>query len=147
MKTRIFLSVLVVFALGCKPKKNIVKSRDNRIVEEQIVPQKGIEPQLEEKPVIIKEETLVSVGESAQFKPNENFFVVLGSFKILENAKKFQNELNIEGFKSQILQNDQGLYRVSAFTYKEIADARSKVLTIRKEFPKYNDVWLLRKQN
>jgi cell division protein FtsN len=71
----------------------------------------------------------------------------MGSFKILENAQKFQSKLNAEGFKSQILQNEQGLFRVSAFTYKDIADARSKVLTIRKEFPKYNDVWLLRKQN
>jgi cell division protein FtsN len=147
MRIRFFLIILLVLLISCKTKKKIGLSHNNRVAAEHIAPQKTVEPELIEEPVTVKEENLILIGQSSQFKPNENYFVVMGSFKILENAQKFQSKLNAEGFKSQILQNEQGLFRVSAFTYKDIADARSKVLTIRKEFPKYNDVWLLRKQN
>lgn len=144
MKTILFFLSFAVILLGCKTKKDIsTSSYNNQSVVEPFTESSYLE--IEETTVVVKEENVVVVEESEPIIPNENFFIIMGSFKILNNAKKFQNQLLNEGFESQILQNENGLYRVSIFSYKEINEARNKVYFIRKNNPKYDDVWLLKK--
>ena len=49
-----------------------------------------------------------------------------------------------DGFHSQLLQNQQGLYRVSMKSSDILEDVRSEVFRIRKSYKRYGDVWLLR---
>ena len=144
MKSFKIVSILIlILALGCKQKKEITKTyTDNRFVQ----PITSLEnTETNENPVIIKNEVITVVDISETLIPKENYFVILGSFRILSNAKKFQKQIQDDGFESRLLQNEQGLFRVSVFSFEDIDQARNKVYSIRRDFPKYNDVWLLRK--
>lgn len=144
MKTILFFLSLVIVLLGCKPQKEIsITSLNDQSVVEPVAESTNLK--IDETTVVVKEENVLAVEELEPIMPNENFFIIMGSFKILNNAKKFQNQLLNEGFESQILQNENGLFRVSILSFKEINEARNKVYFIRKNYPKYDDVWLLKK--
>jgi cell division protein FtsN len=72
-----------------------------------------------------------------------NYYVILGSFKILDNAKNFRSQLTTEGFRPVILENEAGLYRVSVMSSNEEQAARNKIGEIRNNYAQYGDVWLL----
>ena len=71
------------------------------------------------------------------------YYVIIGSFKIIENARNFKADVANEGFTPVILENDNGLYRVSVGSFNDERAARNKVNQIRNNYEKYNDVWLL----
>jgi len=73
----------------------------------------------------------------------EDYFVIIGSFKIPENAKKHQGDVMKDGFRSVILKNENGLYRVSVLATNDIEVARNEIRRIWKTFPQYSDTWLL----
>lgn len=140
----ILISVMVaIMLLGCKPKKEIVITSNNQIIAES--DEELTQTEIEEIPIIIKEENIISAEKLEPVLPEEKYFVIMGSFKVFSNAQKFQEQLRTEGFESQILRNENGLYRLSVYAYKEINEARGKIYFIRKNYPKYNDVWLLKK--
>ena len=71
----------------------------------------------------------------------------MGSFSVLENAKRLKETLTTENFHPVILMNDSGMYRVCGDSYAEESAARAKIAEVRSSFPKYSDIWLLiRKQ-
>jgi len=90
----------------------------------------------------------VTFTDSADKTGNESntYFVILGSFGQLDNAKNFRETLLNEGFTPIILHSETGYYRVCVNSYKGEADARTRVKEIRDAFPKYSDLWLLVKQ-
>jgi len=90
----------------------------------------------------------VTFTEAADKTKNEanTYFVILGSFGQLDNAKNFRETLLNEGFTPIILHSETGYYRVCVNSYKGEAEARSRVTEIRQAFPKYSDLWLLIKQ-
>jgi cell division protein FtsN len=90
----------------------------------------------------------VTFTEAADKTKNEanTYFVILGSFGQLDNAKNFRETLLNEGFSPIILHSETGYYRVCVNSYKSEAEARSRVTEIRQAFPKYADLWLLIKQ-
>jgi len=67
----------------------------------------------------------------------------MGSFRNPRNFTKYQGKLLKEGFSSEILRNEEGLYRVSVLATDEINVARDDIRRIRNIFPKYFDTWLL----
>ena len=69
--------------------------------------------------------------------------VIIGSFRIPENAKTYQQQIAKEGFASVILRNEAGLYRVSVMSTDDITRARDNIMKIRRDFPQYWDTWLL----
>ena len=82
--------------------------------------------------------------------PNENkepspqkYFVIIGSFRDPVNAKEHQALIQKDGFVSEILKNDAGLYRVSVKATDDIEAARNEVRKIWTKFPKYSDTWML----
>ena len=143
MKTKIIIALFSVLFLSCRSGRKVTydggsyqpKATENTEIESAQV-----------EPIVIKEEVVIAAENYPEIKSHEIYFVILGSFRVLENAKKFQSQINKEGFSSQLLQNEQGLYRVSVFSYEMISEARQKVFFIRNQHPKYSDVWLLRKQ-
>jgi hypothetical protein len=107
------------------------------------VTSKNEEKRLSEPEVEIKEveEKLVKIDE--KLPDPHRYFVIIGSFRNSENAKKYQKQILKNGFSSEILKNEAGLYRVSVMATDEIETARDDVRRIRRTFPEYSDTWLL----
>jgi len=101
----------------------------------------------DEKPVSIrKEQVTFTQPEDRTENETNSYFVILGSFSQLDNAKNFRETLLNEGFTPIILHSETGYYRVCVNSFKNEVEARSRVKELRQAFPKYSDVWLLIKQ-
>ncbi len=87
------------------------------------------------------EETLVT-NDDITPGPSK-YFVIIGSFRDPDNAKKHQAIVKDDGFTSEILKNSAGLYRVSVLATDDVTNARNKVRKIWADYPKYSDTWLL----
>jgi cell division protein FtsN len=140
----ILISVLIgtgLLSFSCVGKnKHLGKNRKS--ATESFV-SKTEEKQLSEPSIEIKEveEKLVSIDE--KLPDPHRYFVIIGSFRNPDNAKKYQGQILKKGFSSEILKNEAGLYRVSVISTDEIEPAREDIRRIWRMFPEYNDTWLL----
>ena len=96
-----------------------------------------------DKPVSVRSENFTLTTEDQTAYGSKNFFIIVGSFSSNENAGKFKQDLTQQGFKPIILHSETGNYRVCINSYSDEASARSRVQTIRTQYPKYADSWLL----
>lgn len=104
-------------------------------------------PVVDEKPISIRKEQVSFTDQKDQSANAGNtFFVILGSFSQLDNAKNARGMMLEEGFTPIILHSETGFYRVCVNSFKKESDARSRVSEIRNKFPKYADLWLLIKE-
>ena len=154
MKNLLIL-LLVVSFIGCKTQK--IAPKPKPVAQAAATPKPAPAPapsaapsgdQKSAKPTAItsKEERFTAVqGEKADFGSNK-YFVILGSFSVLENAKRLKETLTSEGFHPIILINENGMYRVCGDNYSEEAAARARIADVRGKLPKYNDIWLLIKK-
>jgi cell division protein FtsN len=92
-------------------------------------------------PIKEVEEKLVK-NEDKEPSP-QKYFVIIGSFRDPVNAKEHQALVRKDGFASEVLKNDAGLYRVSVKATDDITEARNEVRRIWAKFPKYSDTWML----
>jgi cell division protein FtsN len=92
-------------------------------------------------PIKEVEEKLVK-NENKEPSP-QKYFVIIGSFRDPVNAKEHQSLILKDGFASEVLKNDQGLYRVSVKATDDITEARNEVRRIWAKYPKYSDTWML----
>lgn len=92
-------------------------------------------------PIVEVKEKLVEV-KNIPVDPHV-YFVIIGSFRNLNNAKNYQEQIISDGFTSVLLQNEAGLYRVSVKSTDDISLARTEIRRIRSQFKKYEDTWLL----
>lgn len=97
--------------------------------------------------VVVKEEHVQIIQEVGNPIEPGKYYVIMGSFRVVENAQKFKTHLITEHYNPILLQNDEGLYRVAVGVYLQEAPAREKINTIRFQSDKYNDVWLLIQKN
>lgn len=106
-----------------------------------------VEKIAEEKPIAMrKEQVTFTEQEDRSSNENNTYFVIIGSFGQLNNAKNYRETLLDEGFTPIILHSETGYYRVCVDSFKSETDARSRVSKLRQAFPKYSDVWLLIKE-
>lgn len=72
----------------------------------------------------------------------EEFYVIGGSFKEIQRAKKFEKLLKAKGYEATVLKPHKGFNRVAIRAYKGEVKARAELKSLRKIF---NDVsfWLL----
>ena len=87
------------------------------------------------------EEKLVPINK--KLPDPHRYFVIIGSFRNPDNAKKYQGEILKDGFNSMILKNEAGLYRVSVKSTDDIELAREDIKRIKRLFLEYYDTWLL----
>lgn len=73
---------------------------------------------------------------------NTMFYVVGGSFKVEANAKKFVKELQEKGFKAQMLDNEDGWFRVSYLTEQDSLKADKDLHSIK--INENQSAWLLK---
>ncbi len=96
------------------------------------------------EPVAMRKEqvTFTTQEDKAQNESN-NFFVILGSFGELNNARNFRETLLNRGFTPIILHSETGYYRVCVNSYQNETEARNRVGQVRNTYPEYKDAWLL----
>ena len=148
----LFLLFLVVLT-GCKTQK--IAPKPIPVAQQTVAPATAPAPApvaAPSKPAKIgnissKEERFSTAsGETADYGSNR-FFVIMGSFSVLENAKRLKETLASENFHPVILKNETGMFRVCGNSYAEEAAARARIAEVRAQFSKYSDIWLLiRKQ-
>jgi cell division protein FtsN len=128
---------------GITIKRSQIPAVMGRKVEEEPVRQaeEDIFKDTEEEPVRGVEEKLVANDEK---EPGpEKYFVIIGSFRDPLNAIERQSEVIKEGFESEILKNEAGLYRVSVMATDDINAAKDGVRKIWAKYPQYFDAWML----
>jgi len=136
---RLLLFIILSGLVACSTQK---KSQSEAIPEPpEIQSQENlIEParEIQEKEEVIIEEP----GEKVSIY---KYYVIIGSFNIKENATQHQEDIAQSGFISKLLQNQEGLYRVSVLGTNDEQAARQEILRIRKNYPEYEDTWLLKR--
>ncbi|HZH73718.1 MAG TPA: SPOR domain-containing protein [Mariniphaga sp.] len=155
------LILLVIVAglafTGCKSKKELAQSPYTTDPSSQpkvfTVPASNPQPQAapKEEPVATVSEPVSMRKEQVSFTRQEdkaenesnNFFVILGSFGELNNAKNFRETLTNRGFTPIILHSETGFYRVCVNSYQNETEARNRVGQVRNMYPEYSDAWLL----
>lgn len=148
MKNLNLLILLTALSVaGCKTQK--IAPKPQPVVQESAAPSTVASAPKQVKPanVASKEERFsVAEGETVNYGANK-YFVIMGSFSILENAKRLKETLITENFMPLIVMNENGMYRVCGNSYVEESAARARIAEVRGLYPKYSDIWLLiRKQ-
>jgi cell division protein FtsN len=90
-----------------------------------------------------REEVLIIDNNSTA----NRYYVILGSFSVINYANKYSEQLIKEGFTPNILQNNNGLFRISILSTNNIKEARDLISEIKLKYPKHQDVWLLKRIN
>lgn len=139
--------VAIVAVSGCRSKRmNIPQAPSpaprGTITEAPVAAPSVIrEP---EEPVTVREERFTFTQELDRRAHDTNqFFVIMGSFRSAENANRFKQQLEEQGFEPIILVSESGLHRVSVDSFADEAVARIRITRIRSNYPDYNDAWLL----
>ncbi|NPA35571.1 MAG: SPOR domain-containing protein [Chlorobi bacterium] len=95
-----------------------------------------------------REEQAAAEAEAAA-KAAQKYFLIAGSFQSMENAEKFQKELQQQGYDSEVIVRQTGpntdFYKVS---YKGFADRDEAFKALKRAKDEINneDVWLLVKK-
>jgi cell division protein FtsN len=92
--------------------------------------------------IVVREEK-IKVIDTETDKTNYKYYVIIGSFRIIENARNYKSQLIDEGFTPVILENEAGLFRISVKSGNDEQTARNEIANIRNKFSQHNDVWLL----
>jgi cell division protein FtsN len=152
----IFTVMLALAFTACKSKKEVAQSpyTTDPSTQPKVFSVPAVdkttetvkeEPKVAEKqPVAMRKEqvTFTSQEDKEQNEVN-SFFVILGSFSQLDNARNYRETLLNQGFTPIILHSETGYYRVCVNSYQSESDARNRVAQIRQSYPQYSDVWLL----
>jgi len=149
---RLFLVVTVILISfsSCKTAKKAGKFQsayepavENKVMQDEPVP---ATPTLSgsEAPIVFKTEE-VTIERSEENKYYD-FYVIVGSFSMVDNAYKLQSELLANGQKSDVLKSETGMLRVTYLGTNSEQEARNQINQIRKNYPKFNDVWLLKRK-
>lgn len=147
--TVIFIIVLLsmsscsVFKKSLRNKKSASTPVTSQVVvKEEPKPAATVkEPATKEIPIKEAEEKLLPV-ENKMPDPHR-YFVITGSFRNPDNAKRFTSKLTREGFRPEILRSETGFYRVSVMATDDVSAARNEIRRIRSSYPEYHDTWLL----
>lgn len=123
--------------VACSTQK---KSQSEINPEPVVIESEGILTETNQE-ILEKEEVIIEEpGEEVSIN---KYYVIIGSFSMRENALQHQEDIAQFGFISELLKNQEGLYRVSVLGTNEEQSARQEILRIRKNYPEYNDTWLL----
>ncbi|TVR74012.1 MAG: SPOR domain-containing protein [Marinilabiliales bacterium] len=142
------LFLLLVFAtslMACRSGRDMaaVDPPPPPPVREPVVVDPEPEPEPEPEIPVVEEKFDFEREEDRVTQEVNRYFVILGSFRVHDNANRFKSALEQEGFTPVILLSETGFNRVSVDSYTSETDARQRVMQIRRSFPQYHDSWLL----
>ncbi len=93
-----------------------------------------------EPAIVVRQERVTPVEHTG---PGYDYYIIIGSFQVLDNARRFRTDLIQEGFTPMMLESEHGFFRVSVAAYNDELEARARLGQIRRQYEKYSDVWLL----
>ncbi len=150
----LFLSVLFLSSCASLPKGTsrfdesnspyVKEKPETAITVKEEVP--APKPALKSEPVMVREEKVTTVDQLGT-ETIYRYYVIIGSFQVVDNARSFRTQLIDEQFTPVILQSEIGFFRVSVAAFNDEMDARSRIAQIRDNYDKYSDVWLLIRKN
>ena len=83
-------------------------------------------------------------SEIEQAKPKySEFHIIAGSFKKMENAEKFSDELKNKGYDPEIIQSGENIFRIAIYTYTDETTALKELYRLRKKSD-IKSVWILK---
>lgn len=135
------LVVAIIFTASCAGTNKSLRNSRKQDKENAVQGTSIKRTLMPATPIKEVEEKLVSNNDKDPSP--QKYFVIIGSFKDPANAKDHQALVRKDGFASEILKNDAGLYRVSVMATDDITDARTEVRRIWAKFPQYSDTWML----
>ena len=127
-----FIIVCVLLICSCKGVKKTIRT--------------GSSHQTEEKnsttDITVRTESVTPIEPTD--RTMYRYYVIIGSFSILDNARKYHSEMAKKGFTPEILESETGYFRISVGGYDEENAARAKIAGIRTMYKEeHSDVWLL----
>ena len=72
-----------------------------------------------------------------------SFHIVAGSFKRMENAEKFSNELKKKGYNPKIIQSGDTLFRIAIYSFTSETEALTELYKLRQSSD-IKSVWILK---
>ncbi|ASB50934.1 SPOR domain-containing protein [Alkalitalea saponilacus] len=145
-----FIPVMILFLASCaslrKGSSRFDSSQSIYVQEEtqpariEVKEEPAVREPAPEPAVVVREERVTTIEHTG---PDFRYYVIIGSFRVLENARNFRTDLVRQQFNPVILENEEGLYRVSVAAYNDEFEARSRISQIRRNYQQYSDVWLL----
>lgn len=141
---KLFVFMLIVALLpACKSGQQMTAVEPSEPEIYEPVEQPKPEAELPEEIPVLEESFDFELPEDEVNHDVNTYFVILGSFRISNNAGRFKVKLEKEGFDPVILLSETGLHRVCVNSYSQEDEARQRVLNIRRSFSEYHDAWLL----
>ncbi len=150
-KVALFVLIIGVALASCKSSKKAATTAFEPAVQQTTTtaqPKVFQVPEVKETPAVQDDKPISVRKEAFTFTQAEDqnqnsYFIIVGSFSSMENAKNFRQTLMSEGFTPIVVQSETGYYRVTVDSFTSEAPARTRLIQIRQSFPKYNDAWLL----
>lgn len=160
MKKLIFYSFVVSLALAatsCKPKQTAYKAAYERAKQKEVVASTTPAPaqQTAPQPVVANRSTAPVTARKEAINPVlasdasnlKTFSVVIGSFTKIENANLLKDNMEKEGYKVILAQNEKMMYRVIVASFNTKEEAAAERDRIKAKYtPRFDDIWLLERQ-
>ena len=78
---------------------------------------------------------------------SKNFSVVIGSFINNENASSLKSNIEKDGYRVILAQNEKQMYRVIVASFNTKDEAAAERDRIKAKYtPRFDDIWLLERQ-
>ena len=124
---------------------NDISIVDGRAVLAEATPTPTLTPVNEEvvAPDVTVRTESVSLVDPAGVETMFGFYVIIGSFREIANARQYNGEMVAKGFTPVILASELGLFRVSVGGFDQEIFARRQIAEIRANHQEHADVWLL----
>lgn len=150
-KVALFVLIIGIALASCKSSKKAASTAFEPAAQQTsttAAPKVFQVPEVKETPVAQDDKPISVRKESFTFTQTEDqnqnsYFIIVGSFSSMENARNFRQTLMSEGFTPIVVQSETGYYRVTVDSFTSEAPARTRLIQIRQNFPKYSDAWLL----
>lgn len=144
MKAIVLLTAMIFALACCKSKEKMMKSNSGNLTVEpvEMIVKEDVSDTLtvdiqQENPRL--EEVKLTRGDEIM-----RYCVIVGSFMYEQNADNLREKLIEMDFPNcSIMQNQQGMYRVSAMCKNDLAAAQLWLAGIRSQHPDFADAWLL----
>ena len=138
IKSLFFIIVCIILMDSCKSAKKTVQSDSPYLTEATPVTEISVSSGA---PITVRTEAVKPIDETD--RTVYGYYVIIGSFRNLSGARQEKVDLEKKGFTPVILENENGLFRISVGGYNEENVARAKIAGIRAVYEEHRDVWLL----
>ena len=152
MKSKYLLGFLVFCALftldSCKSKESVYKAAYEAAKAKELQEDGSVTSVIKPKvsdtatSAIVLKEKITVIDD---FSSVQQYNVVIGSFTNKTNAISLKERMISRGHSVFLAQNEKGMYRVIAATFDNRTDAVAERDNIRKDFPEFEDAWILDK--